>query len=74
VTLKKEAGWLILEVSDNGRGLRDSDTPPTSHNLLSLRERVMLLRGELTINGMPGQGSSVSVKIPTSGTKHRSVQ
>lgn len=65
VTLKKEADWFILEVSDNGRGLTDSDTPSISHKLLSLRERVMLMRGELTINGMPGQGASVSVKIPT---------
>jgi signal transduction histidine kinase len=65
VTLKKEASWFILEVNDNGRGFTDSDTPPTSPKFLSLRERVMLLRGELTINGMPGQGTSVSVKIPT---------
>ena len=64
VSLKKEAGWLILEVSDNGRGFTDSDTPPTPPKLLSLRERVMLLRGELTINGMPGQGTNVSVTIP----------
>lgn len=64
VALKKEAGWFMLDVSDNGRGFADSDTPPTSPKLLSLRERVMLLRGELAINGMPGQGTSVSVKIP----------
>ena len=65
VTLKKEAGWFILDVSDNGRGFTDSDMPSTSPTLLSLRERVMLLRGDLTINGMPGQGTNVSVKIPT---------
>nr|MBA3754469.1 sensor histidine kinase [Nitrospira sp.] len=65
VTLKKEAGWFILEVSDNGRGFTGGDTPPTSPKLLSLRERVVLLRGELTINGMPRQGTSVSVKLPT---------
>jgi signal transduction histidine kinase len=64
VTLKKEAGWFILEVSDNGRGFTDNDTPPTSLKLLGLRERVMVLRGELTISGMPGPGTSVSVKIP----------
>jgi signal transduction histidine kinase len=64
VTLKKEAGWFILEVSDNGRGFTDNDTPPTSLKLLGLRERVMVLRGELTISGMPGQGTCVSVKIP----------
>ena len=65
VSLKKEAGSFLLEVTDNGRGFTDSDTPSASHKLLTVRERVTLLRGELTINGVPGQGTSVSVKIPT---------
>lgn len=64
VTLKEESGWFILEVSDNGQGFTDSDTDFKSPKLLSLRERAVLLRGQLTINGMPGQGTSVSVKIP----------
>ena len=65
VTLKKEDGWFILEVAENGQGFTESDTPATSSKLLSLRERVTLLHGELTINGMPGQSSTVSVRIPT---------
>jgi signal transduction histidine kinase/DNA-binding NarL/FixJ family response regulator len=64
ITLKEAAGWLMLEVHDNGRGLTD-DMGFHAPTLLTLRERTTLLRGEVSVNGMPGQGTSVSVKIPT---------
>ena len=64
VTLKKETGsFIVLEVVDNGRRSTESDTTPTS-SYLNLRERVMLLGGHLAINGIPGQGTTVTVKIP----------
>ena len=67
VTLKEVAGWLTLEVRDNGRGLLDENRERASPTLLALKERTVLLRGELSVNGTPGRGTSVSVKIPAPG-------
>jgi len=64
VGLKKEGAWLILEVSDNGRGLTDGDTEPTIRRCLSLKERALLLGGQLSIDSS-GQGVTVTVTVPT---------
>ncbi|HKN85832.1 MAG TPA: response regulator [Nitrospiraceae bacterium] len=66
VTLKKEGAWLILEVNDNGCGLTDGDTDPTIRRFLSLKERVLLLGGQLSIDYSSGQGVAVMITIPTS--------
>ncbi|MDQ6733374.1 MAG: response regulator [Nitrospirota bacterium] len=64
VTLKEEAAWLILEVSDNGPGLTGDDTDPQADGFLSLKERTVLLGGNLSIGHSAGQGVAVTVKIP----------
>ena len=64
VTLKEEAAWLILEVSDNGPELPDDGTDPQAHELLSLKERALLLGGNLFIHHSAGQGMAVTVKVP----------
>lgn len=63
-TLKEEESWLILEVSDNGRGLPDTDS--TINRFLSLKERALLLGGQLSVDAPSGQSVAVTVKIPTS--------
>jgi signal transduction histidine kinase len=64
VTLKEKAAWLILDVSDNGPGLTGDDTAPQAGGLASLKERAVLLGGDLSISHSTGQGPSVTVKIP----------
>jgi len=67
VRLGKENGNLILEISDNGKGISDEElTAKTSLGILGMRERVLLLGGTLTISGTPGKGTTVSVLIPAS--------
>jgi two-component system, NarL family, sensor histidine kinase UhpB len=57
---------VILTVRDNGRGL-----PPnafrSSHGILGMRERAMLIRAKFTITRPPGGGTEVRLSIPLDG-------
>jgi len=58
-----------LEVIDNGVGIADADlNGRKSLGLLGMQERAMLFGGEVGISGTPGQGTRVSVSIPTGRT------
>jgi signal transduction histidine kinase len=57
---------LTLEVADNGVGIQDSDlNGRKSLGLLGMQERALLFGGQVGITGTPGQGTRVSVSIPT---------
>ena len=65
VRLAKENGDLSLEVRDNGKGIpEDKLSGGGSLGILGMRERAMLLGGELIIQGLPGKGTTVRVLIP----------
>ena len=65
VTLQEQPDQLLLEVCDNGRGIRPAELKNgKSLGLVSMRERVQLLSGELKISGSVDQGTTVFVKIP----------
>jgi signal transduction histidine kinase len=65
VRLAREDGELTLEVHDNGKGIsEDILASGKSLGILGMRERAMLLGGELTISGPAGNGTTVKVRIP----------
>ena len=65
VRLAKENGDLTLEVHDNGKGIpSDKIMNIKSLGILGMRERAMLLGGELSISSPPGSGTTVRVRIP----------
>jgi PAS domain S-box-containing protein len=65
VRLSKEDSDLTLEVHDNGKGIpEDKLSNGESLGILGMRERTLLLGGELTISGPPGNGTTVRVRIP----------
>ena len=65
VRLAEENGGLTLEVHDNGIGIREEKlSAGKSLGILGMRERALLLGGELTIQGVPGGGTTVRVRIP----------
>jgi PAS domain S-box-containing protein len=61
---------LILHVSDQGRGfdpeILDLHEKKTGLGLLSLRERVHYIGGNLMIESVPGQGSRFTIAVPLS--------
>ena len=63
--LEAEAGALLLTVADNGRGITEQElVNQTSLGLLGMRERALLLGGQVTIAGRPGEGTTVMVRVP----------
>lgn len=65
VRLTRENGNLILEVRDDGCGVSEDEVwAGSSLGLIGMRERALLLGGELTIRGTPGAGTTVRVRIP----------
>lgn len=61
--------WLTLEIQDNGRGITEEERRGTkSFGLLGMKERAVLLGGEFGIRGLPGKGTTVSVRVPLNAT------
>ena len=68
ISLRKRRGVLILEVQDNGRGITKRESlKADSFGLMGVRERVALLGGKFSINGVEGEGTTVTIRIPFSG-------
>lgn len=65
VTIEEQDALLLLEAKDNGRGIRASEfSNPKSLGLLGMRERALLLGGEVSIRGVQGKGTIVSLRVP----------
>jgi len=65
VSLDKEQGYVRLRVQDNGRGITESEVDGSrSFGLMGMRERVLLHSGDFSIQGSPGRGTTVVIKLP----------
>ena len=63
--LKEEPGSLVFTVRDNGRGISRSEIAnPRSYGLMGIRERVYSLGGSVAIEGSPGEGTVLRVRLP----------
>jgi signal transduction histidine kinase len=68
VRLRERSGELLLEVRDDGRGIvSEQITAPASLGLAGIRERADMLGGTALIEGVPGRGTIVSIRIPLAG-------
>ena len=65
VSLRTDVGDLVAEVSDDGRGF-GPDTGP-GVGMGSMRERAVLIDGELEIESDPERGTSVRLRVPLEG-------
>ena len=65
IYLTRKDEKLILEVTDNGRGINNYQiNSPDSLGLLGIRERAMVFGGKVSINGVAGQGTNLKVEWP----------
>ncbi len=65
VSLDEEEGYVRLRVRDNGRGITQGEVNGSkSFGLLGMRERVLLRSGDFSIEGTPGRGTTVVIRLP----------
>jgi signal transduction histidine kinase len=61
----EESDHVVLKVRDNGRGIDDREIhDPRSMGLSGMRERATMLGGRVSVRGIPGEGTTVTVHIP----------
>jgi len=64
INLGLDGAMLCLTISDDGVGFVQSDQRPTSFGLVGMRERVLMLGGSMRLDSEPGEGTTLSVRIP----------
>lgn len=64
VGLRVDQGMLCLSISDDGCGFVPDAARTTSFGLVGMRERVLMLGGSLALRSAPGEGTTLSVRIP----------
>jgi PAS domain S-box-containing protein len=69
IAMAHTGSFIELRVEDNGAGFPDQPqrVPGKSFGLIGIRERVLMLGGELSLGNLPGGGASMVVKLPLSG-------
>lgn len=60
---RREDGGVELEVADDGRGFA-FDESEGGLGIAGMRERALLIGGELTIESRPGRGTTVRLAVP----------
>jgi two-component system, NarL family, sensor histidine kinase UhpB len=63
VDLRRAAGTVELTVADDGRGFAFEQSEG-GLGIAGMRERALLVGGELTIESRPGQGTTVRLAVP----------
>jgi signal transduction histidine kinase len=72
VSLKERDGQLVLQVSDNGRGITAKQiVHPKSFGLIGMRERARSWNGSVKIEGISGKRTIVTVSIPLNQKEER---
>ena len=73
VVVRRLNDRLSVRVRDNGRGVHlEKVAAPDSFGLLGMRERALLLGGNLTIRSAPRRGTTVVATIPLANRRFRS--
>ena len=63
--LRRERGNILLDIRDNGRGISAADmVKPKSFGLRGIRERILSLGGEFSIEPAEQGGTHIALKVP----------
>jgi signal transduction histidine kinase len=64
VRIEERAGWVSVEIHDDGCGFDPAAAPPGHYGLESMRSRAAEIGGLLTITSAYGMGTVVRVEVP----------
>jgi signal transduction histidine kinase len=65
IGLTADSAAAVLTVSDDGRGITaEEQARPSSLGLAGMRERALVLGGEVHLVGAPGAGTTVTARLP----------
>ncbi len=65
IYLKKGESILHCRIEDNGIGVTTEQIErPDSFGIMGMRERVINLKGLISISGTPGRGTKIQIKLP----------
>ena len=65
VSLQRDGDHWVLRIADDGVGIDTAKQHnPTAHGLVSMRERARALGGDFSIQGRPGRGTVVEIRVP----------
>jgi PAS domain S-box-containing protein len=65
IELRREDASLVMTVSDDGSGIAPERlASPESLGLIGMRERAAMLGGDARVEGAPGRGTMVTVRLP----------
>jgi signal transduction histidine kinase len=67
VVVKRQATGILLSIRDNGRGFDATHVNSAGLGLSGIKERVWILGGNSTLSSLPGQGTNLTIEIPTTG-------
>lgn len=71
VGLWEQDGFLVIRVSDEGRGFSDEEKEralkrPGGFGLFNIQERLRLIGGRIEIHSTPNKGAKIELYVPTS--------
>jgi signal transduction histidine kinase len=65
IELRRAGGDTILSVSDDGMGFDVSALPGAGRGMATMRERTLSVNGRFELRSAPGEGTTISVLIPS---------
>lgn len=67
ITMRKEGSHCEVLVQDNGQGFDPGAGRRNSFGIVGMKERALMLNGDMTISSEKGKGTLVRVRIPIAG-------
>lgn len=73
VTLTQSKGYYLLEATDNGNGFNSKKQIPVKQGLglQNIMARTAILYGRIWLDSAPGNGTSITIKIPVAKWKQQ---
>jgi signal transduction histidine kinase len=66
IRIWEEEGGLLFEISDDGAGFDMGSTSKLGAGFMNMGDRVGAIGGSLAVDSVPGQGTTISARIPVS--------